>query len=400
VYEHRRYPESPDLGRSLVLTRRDLVRAGLGAGMALGAGPLLAACGGEEEEPAPTPGAPQDISGTINFFSWEGYDLLKETAQWRKANGVEIKSAYIATHADIQAKFTTGGGKGLYNLTTYNAGYGQAYQELGILAPIDVAKIPNYEKLFPFFREGEAADRWWTFEGETWGIPFTWGGQGMNYDSEAVDPPTKWVDLLEPEFKNRIAFMDDMRGGIGVGAQILGFFSEESQYTPEQMDEIFDLLGQFKSQARAVTGSYGDLTDLFVRGEVVAVYVGWAAVNEFAAAKGKATVEHFIPEEGAWAFVDSWVIPPESEDVDTVLAFIDHSLSPEVQAAQAKSLSAGVVTLDAVPLLEPEAAELYPYDDIESFFETTKLAAVPFEPPEEFVNFDEWLERWETFLAA
>jgi spermidine/putrescine-binding protein len=110
------------------LTRRDLLKqGGLSALLLSGAPAFLAACGGGGEAAAPTTGTGKgQIGGTIDFFSWEGYDLpdkyFPTMKAWKAANGVKIKSSYIGSHDDIQAKIKSGGGTGI-DLITYALSY-------------------------------------------------------------------------------------------------------------------------------------------------------------------------------------------------------------------------------------------------------------------------------------
>ena len=141
------------------ITRRELMRRSLLGGAALGLGPsLLSALEG-------TAAAATAAGGTINFFSWQGYDLLDEPVMkaWRKKNGVTVHSTYVNTHNDITAKFTAGGGKGIYNLSTYEAGYGPFYVGLKIPQPLDLSRIPNFKQAHPLFRTGRIANLWWNF---------------------------------------------------------------------------------------------------------------------------------------------------------------------------------------------------------------------------------------------
>jgi len=378
------------------LTRRELLRRGSLLVATIGAGPAVIAARAHAKTATPL----HHVSGTINFYSWQGYDLLRETRAWRKKHGVKFKSTYINTHEDIQAKLTTGGGIGLFNLSTYYAGWGPIYEDLKILTPIDVSKVPNYQKSYPLFNRGPLWRKWWHFEGEQWGIPFTWGTITLNYDAAKIKRPKRWTDLLKPQFKGKIAIMDDLLAAFSIGAKILGFANVDNLYTRKQLDQIMALYRRFKKNARVVAPSYGDLADLFVAGEIVASIPGWAAVNNFAADKGKKTVKDVIPAEGSLSFVDSYFIPPKAKDVDTVLAFIDHTLTPRVQTAQAKSLSAGVVRPDAVPLLEPAVRKLYPYGKINEIFKKAPIFGIPVKPPKGFVDFAEVTEAWTAFKAA
>ena len=71
------------------LTRRDLLKRAGVLGVTLGSGPsLLAACGGGG-------GGGGGIGGTINFLTWQGYDLQgdKDFAKWEDDNGVKFNEA-------------------------------------------------------------------------------------------------------------------------------------------------------------------------------------------------------------------------------------------------------------------------------------------------------------------
>src|SRR5436305_14737085 len=176
-------------------SRRELMRRGLLGGAAVALTPsLLAALEGSAAAASTATGA----SGTINFFSWQGYDLLDEPTveAWRKRNHVTIHSTYVNTHNDITAKFTAGGGKGIYNLSTYEAGYGPFYVGLNIPQPIDVSRVPNFRNAHPLFRTSAIAKKWWNFNGHQWALPFTWGIQGINYASDKTKAPTTYSDLL------------------------------------------------------------------------------------------------------------------------------------------------------------------------------------------------------------
>src|SRR5260221_5166142 len=119
--------ESP----AMRFTRRELLKRGSVLATAIGAGPIFAACGsGGNTASSSSPGATAGgVAGTINFYSWQGYDLLAEPGMkaWRTQHKVAIHSTYVSTHNDITAKFSTGGGHGIYNLSTYEAGYGPYY---------------------------------------------------------------------------------------------------------------------------------------------------------------------------------------------------------------------------------------------------------------------------------
>ena len=397
-------PESP----AQRFTRRQLIYQGAVLAAAFGVAPgILAACGGQTGTTAAaasgsaSPGG--DISGTVSFFSWQGYDLIDIPAMksWCKENGVVVKSTYINMGDDITAKFTTGGGKGVYNLSTYFQGYGPFYASLNIPTPLDLSRVPNFKKAYPFFQTGPSAENWWLIKGKQLCTPFTWGLMGLNYDSEKTKAPTSYLDLLQPQYKNKVGIVDDVIAAMVIGAHIKGIFRTDSLYTPAQADQILSYWYELKKNARTIIPSYGNMADQFVSGEIIVGVPGWAAVNSFAAGKGDKSVMHTLPQEGAGAFVDGYMIPPEASGVDTVYAWINQAFDPKVQAQTAEYLVQGAVIPEAVPLMSPEAQKLYPYDQIADILtKSAPLEAIPFVVPDGYANWEYWNKAWTTFKAS
>jgi spermidine/putrescine transport system substrate-binding protein len=396
------YDESP----AMRFSRREFLKRSSLAAAALSVGPaILAACGGSSSQAAASPGAPlASPQGSIDFYSWQGYDLSPGTAvmdKWVKDNNVTMHATYVNTHNDITAKFTTGGGKGIYNLSTYEAGYGPFYVGLGIPMALDVSKVPNFQQAYPIFRSGAISSKWWNFNGHQWALPFTWGLQGINYDANKIQPPASYRDLLGPSFKNKFGVTDDPVAAIVIGAHALGIFRVDSLYTTAQLNSIIGFWGDLKKNARVIVPSYGNMADLFVAGEIVAATPGWAAVNSFAAAKGLMTVKHTLPSEGSAMFCDAFFIPSGAQNVDTVYQFINLAFSAEAQAQEAANLVQAAVNPKAVDLMSADTKALYPYDKIDTLLkDSAPLEAIPAQGASGYASFDDWNKAWESFKAS
>jgi len=392
--------ESP----AMRFSRRELLKYGSLLAATASAGPVLAACSSGSTSTATGSSAGSgSMAGTVNFYSWQGYDLLPEPAlkAWRKKHDVLIHSTYVSTHNDITAKFSTGGGHGIYNLSTYEAGYGPYYVGLKIPSPIDMSKVPNFQQVYPIFRQGAVSSRWWNFGGHQWALPFTWGLQGVNYDATKIKPPASYNDLLSPSLKGKIGVTDDPVAAIVIGAHVLGIFRSDSRYTPAQLNQIIGFWSKMKKNARLVIPSYGNMADLFVAGEIVAATPGWSAVNSFAAAKGDKNVQHTLPKEGSATFCDAFMVPTGATDLDTVYGYINEAFSPQAQAQEAENLVQGAVNPQAVPLMDAATRGLYPYNNIDQVLTVTApLEEIPVTVPSGYANFNDWNTAWESFKAS
>jgi spermidine/putrescine-binding protein len=413
-----------------ILTRRELLRR-LGVGVVtIGAAPaILAACGGGEEEVAPPPAEPAEpapaepapaeppppaepappaepppaeappASGTLDYLSWEGYDIPVESIEaWKAQNGVEIKASYIGNHDDIQAKILAGGAEGA-DLITYYQGYKPLYRELGILHPIDESKIPNLAGLFPFWLTDIGGQSFFVEpDGTRTGIPWTFGAIGITYDSAAIDELSSWYDLLDPSLEGKVALPDDPVGTFTLAAHVLGY--DPSMVTQDQLPEIEDLLRQIIAQSKGISPSFGDMTTLLVSGDAVACWQGWAAMNSFARDAGKDTIKTNVPVEGSFTFADAYAIPTTVDNLDTAHAWLNQTLDPQVNAEAAIFLVAGVTVEASVDLLDEGTRALYDYADVESFFAKAPLYNNPPVESDEFVTIGQWQERWQEVKAS
>ncbi len=76
-------------------------------------------------------------------------------------------------------------------------------------------------------------------------------------------------------------------------------------------------------------------------------------------------------------FVDAYAIPVTADNPVTAHAWINEGLDPKVNAEAANYLFGGTVCLGSVPLLTKEVAAIYPYGDLESFFQKAELIRLP-----------------------
>jgi spermidine/putrescine-binding protein len=405
--------------RRKLLSRRELLRRSGLALVTIGAAPsILAACGGGSEAetsgggattapaatgaPAATTGAgaapATELGGELSFLSWEGYDLPDIITPWLDENGITLTPTYLGDHNEIQAKLLASGGNAGFDIITYYQGYSDFYRQLEILSPLDEERIPNLSTMFPFF-SSDVGNYWVDTEGVRTGVPWTWQLNGLAYDEAEVPALDSYRELLDSQYTGRVGIANDPIGGIQLVAQTLGY--DYTEIPKDAVPELQDFLVQLFGQAKTVSPTFGDATSLIVAGDVFFVFPGWAAIQKFAADAGKDTVRTVIPTEGGGQLsTDAWAIPPGADNVDAAYGWINETLVPEIQAAAAESLVAGVVVEDAVPLLSPEAVAVLPYyDNLEESI-SSQLSGLPPQESDEYVTFQESIDIWTEAAAA
>ena len=154
------------------------------------------------------------------------------------------------------------------------------------------------------------------------------------------------------------------------------------------------------AQTPGVSASYGDMTQQLVSGDVVACWMGWAAMNTFAADKGTTTVKTVLPTEGSYGFCDAWAIPPGADNVSTVYAWMNQTLDPTTNARIAEYLVGATVIPAGVDQLNATTKALYDYTNIEALFDAAPLYNNPPVESDTLLTTKEWTDIYTEIKAG
>ncbi|GLK69878.1 ABC transporter substrate-binding protein [Hansschlegelia plantiphila] len=369
-----------------VLSRRSF----MGSALALGAGAALGSFTGFSPAKAA-------VGGDLKIMAWEGFTLENELKAWREKNGVQVDAAIISTQDDVHSKFI-GGGAVRLDLAEYSQGFERFYvDELKIVKPIDIAKVPNFtpENIQPQFYQAPT----WYFEGEYHAIPWVWGLNALVYNPKMTKPIKSYKDLLAPEMKGKLTFCDDTIATWPMIARLAGFGPKFPNLTKDEMKTAFEGLGPYRDQCRVFASSNGDTISLFASGEIAACFSVWSGTPVETAKRGVETV-YAVPEEGAVMWCDAWFMPKTSVNTDTAHAFMNQAISPEVQAAVCKAVTGGSVNKHAPALMDADTKALFNYADLPEVFRKSPLQGQPPRTSDKYATYDEWTQAWADFKSS
>ena len=335
-------------------------------------------------------------SGHLEILGWEGETADAELAAWRKQRDISVRSSYAATQDDITARLA-GSNPVQLDLTMYALGYEAIYRDMGILSPIDAAKIPNYNATdtLPLFYQGER----WYWDGKQWGIPLLWGMNTIVYNVAKINKPTRYSDLLNPKLKGKLTFVDDSLSTWCLIAIIAGYGDKYPNLTRAEFEDAFDKLQPYRDQCRVFAASVGDAVSLLASGEVDAVF-SLSAQGVLETRKRGVKTDLSVPEEGAAIWCDALFVPQTAKDIPLALEYVNKMLEADVQAQMAWSMFSGVTNQKAIPLLRPELKELFDYNNLDTVFRKSKLYGVPPLTSEQYVTYAEWVDQWSAFKGS
>ena len=255
----------------------------------------------------------------IVISNWDGY-MPKDMAEKFKAEtGIDLEIAVHATNEEIMGKVTASGGQG-FDVLFVSSPFAEALNQLGLLTPIDAAKMPNLSNLYP------EATQLKHDPGNSFSVPYAWGTTGLCYRSDLVKAePTSWNDLLNPsdDLKGKITMLATDRWLMAAGFLANGM----SVNTTDQasLDKVRDQLVATKKSLLA----YDDTTfySKLVSGEaaMVQAWDGWC--NYGIAENDK--IKYLVPKEGSDLWVDTMVITKAAANPEGAAKFIDFVLKAE-----------------------------------------------------------------------
>jgi spermidine/putrescine-binding protein len=143
---------------------------------------------------------------TLSLLVWEGYADPSFIQGFEAQCQCKVSAAYMGSSNELVAKLR-GGASSNYDVISPSSDVATMLSRSGLVAPLDVAKIPNYAQLSPALTSRELVKQ----NGQVYGVPFTWGPNPLLYDKTAFSKkPATWAELWDPKFANKLSFWDDL----------------------------------------------------------------------------------------------------------------------------------------------------------------------------------------------
>ena len=376
----------PDLSRSDKVGR-SLTRRTFGKGVL--AGGATAAVG--------LPALNAHAATGVKFIGWLGFDTAVDVDNWYEKHGIGLEATYIASNEETIAALQYGG-TGIYDVCTPDAFFTPLYVKQGLLEPLDLDRIPNFKGLFPLFQNAPGAN----IDGVQYSLPFMWGAMGVMYNADVIkEVPTSWQDLFKDEYRGKSVIVADPVGMLPVFTIMATGTKTPTRVTQTELDAGVDLMIKFKKEhALTLAADYGEQSAIFGSGDAI-IGVSWDPIAVWAGADAP-DLRLVIPAEGSLTFIGGYAMVADAPNTDLAYEILNQALSPEAQAKMSDTDSMAVTVAGAVPLMSEGMRDMYPYDDIENYFERAGgiPPLYPFEPEGDLVTYDQMLDGWERFLRA
>ena len=309
-------------------------------------------------------GSCKKATPTLSLLVWEGYADPSFVQGFEATCHCRVNAAYMGSSDELVAKLR-GGAASNYDVISPSSDVATSLAKSGLVAPLDLAKVPNYSQLSPALTSLPLVKS----GGNVFGVPLTWGPNPLLYDTTYfAQPPGSWGDLWDPKLKGKISVWDDL-STIYMAAQVLGFDKPDPQalfnLSDQQLDQVKAKLIALKPNIRKIWTTGGELTNLFQGHEIVAA-MGWPLMTN-QLRKINFPIGETIPREGTTGWIDHLMITSASDNKELAYSFINYMIAAQTQ----KQLSDVTLYIPANPqaaaLMSPEQRRNLHLDDVDAY---------------------------------
>jgi putative spermidine/putrescine transport system substrate-binding protein len=386
------------------------------------AGLVLAGCGSGDDDGGsaagdsalggePYAGPVGDGEGALNVLAWPGYAEDGSTSKdvdwvtpFEQATGCQVNVKVFATSNEAVQLFNSG----QYDVVSASGDaslrlvYGERVQ------PVNTSLVPNYADVIP-----ELKDKPWnTVDGANYGVPHGRGANLLLYTkAQYPTPPDSWQDMWEANSpaKGKISPYDDAIYIADAAVYLMSTKPDLGIKNPYALDRTqFDAAIELLRQQKPLVAEYW--ADIVKQGSAIASGAvqqsqGWQLTANLANAGGE-KVGTTKPKEGATGWSDTWMIKKDTKNVNCAYEWLDHVISPEVNAQIAEYFGEAPANQKSCALTKnKEHCTLFHAEETEYwkdvwYWTTPTENCVDGRTDATCVGYEEWVRAWTSLRSS
>lgn len=259
----------------------------------------------------------------FRILAWPGYADPDIVQTFEKRHGIRAEVTYIDSDLDLWKKISHNRAKD-YDVFAVNTAELQRYIRQDLVMPIDRKAVPNLTRQLPQFRDSKAVpgiER----DGKLFAVPYTYSEMGLIYDKQQVkEAPTSIAALWDARFQGKVIAYNGGSHNFALAGQRLGlnpFSISEAQWrtTVDTLIALRRNAGGFYTQPE-------ESIDLFIKRKAALMFANFGSQQVKLLKSAGIDVGYALPQEGALAWLDCWVITRGARNPKLAAAWIDYLL--------------------------------------------------------------------------
>ncbi|MCQ2054685.1 MAG: spermidine/putrescine ABC transporter substrate-binding protein [Fibrobacter sp.] len=282
------------------------------------------ACNEQKQEKAEAP-------KTVTVMIYSEYIDPAMLEDFEKKTGYKLQLELYEAQEEMIGKLQAAG-TSQYDVVIASDVVIQQMVHLGLIAPIDTAKVPNRVNIAPQFM-GQAYD-----PTNTYTIPYLWGTTGFLFRGDKVDPDSVSYSMLfdASKTKGNFSLLEESRSMLSMALQAIGFDANSTKQ--EEINKAVELILKAKKDKNFLgfDGSVGGKDKVLSKMDWAAIVFNGEAANAIAE---DSTLQFVIPKEGSFMWVDAMTLSSKAPNVEGAYAFMNYILDAKIGAQLAQYIN-------------------------------------------------------------
>ena len=377
-----------------------------------------AGCGSDDDgggaSTATTPTSIGEGEGALSIVAWAGYiergDSDKNydwVTPFEKDTGCKVSVKTAGTSDEMVSLMT---GSKTYDLVTASGDASLRLIQGGTVQPVNLDLIPSYKNV----DERLQGAPWYTVDGQSYGVPYQWGGNVLMYNTDVFKTaPTSWDVVFKkqdlPDGKSNEGRVQAYDGAIYIADAALYLKAHEPDLgiddpyalNQEQFDAAVKLLEDQRPLVNAYWHDTAAQIDDFTNGGTVASSTWPYQVNVLQL--DKQPIKSVVPEEGATGWADTTMLRTGSSHPNCAYKWMEWSLGKTAQAGTAAWFGSVPVVPSACKgsdLLGPDGCETNGINNLDKIALWKTPTADCFGEGGECVPYSEWSSEFQRIKAS
>ncbi len=268
----------------------------------------LTGCGGTEKKAD---------NGEINIFVWTEYVPESVFDKFEEETGIKCNVSTYSSNEDMLAKVKSEA-EGTYDIVLPSDYMVQSLIEQGMVEELDKEALTNLSNI------GESYLNPSYDPGNVYSVPYQGGVAAIAVNTAKIDKEIKsYDDLFDPSLEGQLVVLDDYRAVIGMTARSLGYSMNETD--PDKLAEIETKLLTLKNNVKLYDSD--SPKSALISGDANVGMI-WSAEIALSMEENP-DIKVVYPEEGAYVFMDNWMILKGCKNYDAAMKFINFMLDTE-----------------------------------------------------------------------
>ncbi len=289
----------------------------------------------------------------LRIMTWSGYAPQELIDKFTAETGIKVEVT-LSNNEEMISKLRATRGGGFDLVQPSQDRISSVVEQYGIYQPIDYSKVDEAQ-IDPSLLA--AVKKNTLVKGKSYAVPHVYGTEGLVVNTAKAPGIKDFKDLLDPQYAGRVSYRLKRPTLIGMGFS-KGYKPFDLYSDPGKYQAFLDDMEKILIAGKPVVKTYWDNGDQLLqllRSEEVWAASAWEQAGWKLHAENP-NIDYLAPTSGALAWIDTFAIPAQSENVSGAYKWINFILKPENAAFFTNRETYGTASKDAVKFLNPDIA--------------------------------------------